>query len=157
MVSQEPVLFDMSLEENVKYGYPEATSSQVQDAARIAHMEYAFNGTVKWTDRVGLRGEKLSGGQKQRCAIARALLRRPQILLLDEATSALDSHSERLVQDAMQDARVGKTTFTVAHRLSTIRSADMILVLNGGKLVERGTYSELIALEGAFSKLARSL
>lgn len=120
-------------------------------------MEYAFNGTVKWTDRVGLRGEKLSGGQKQRCAIARALLRRPQILLLDEATSALDSHSERLVQDAMQDARVGKTTITVAHRLSTIRSADMILVLNGGKLVERGTYSELIALEGAFSKLARSL
>eukprot|EP00435_Cladocopium_sp_Y103_P025743 s1834_g6.t1 len=161
---------------NVKYGYPEATPSQVQDAARIAHMEYAFNGTVKWTDRVGLRGdpgpiprgamitiycEKLSGGQKQRCAIARALLRRPQILLLDEATSALDSHSERLVQDAMQDerlgqsrwgrerwdARVGKTTLTVAHRLSTIRSADMILVLNGGKLVERGTYSELLDLQ----------
>ncbi|CAK9035219.1 unnamed protein product [Durusdinium trenchii] len=157
LVSQEPLLFDISLEENVKYGYPQATSSQVRDAARIAHMDYAFNGDVKWSDRVGLRGEKLSGGQKQRCALARALLRRPQVLLLDEATSALDSSSERLVQEAMQDARVGKTTITVAHRLSTIRNADQIFVLNGGKLLEQGTYSELLALDGSFTKLARSL
>jgi len=157
MVSQEPTLFDISLEENVKYGYPEATQSQVRDAARVAQMDYAFNGSVQWSDRVGLRGEKLSGGQKQRCAIARALLRRPPILLLDEATSALDSNSERQVQEAMQDARVGKTTITVAHRLSTIRSADQIMVLNGGRLVEQGTYSELMAMDGSFTKLARSL
>mmetsp|Transcript_74346 Transcript_74346/g.177339 ORF Transcript_74346/g.177339 Transcript_74346/m.177339 type:complete len:1235 (-) Transcript_74346:315-4019(-) len=124
MVGQEPVLFDVSLEENVKYGYPEATDAQVKDAARVANMDYAFAGSVKWSDRVGLRGEKLSGGQKQRCAIARALLRRPQFLLLDEATSALDSTSERLVQQAMQEARVGKTTITVAHRLSTIQNSD---------------------------------
>eukprot|EP00913_Durusdinium_trenchii_P023838 g22387.t1 len=169
-------LCDLKLSWNVKYGYPQATSSQVRDAARIAHMDYAFNGDVKWSDRVGLRGEKLSGGQKQRCALARALLRRPQVLLLDEADSALDSSSERLVQEAMQDARVGKTTITVAHRLSTIRNADarpdlapverststsrsedQIFVLNGGKLLEQGTYSELLALDGSFTKLARSL
>ncbi|CAJ1381111.1 unnamed protein product [Effrenium voratum] len=157
VVSQEPVLFDVSLEENVKYGYPEATKSQVEEVARIAHMDYVFSGAVKWSDRVGLRGEKLSGGQKQRCAIARALLRRPQLMLLDEATSALDSTSEKLVQQAMQDARVGKTTITVAHRLSTIRSSDEIFVLQSGRIVERGNYQELIALEGSFAKLARSL
>ncbi|CAE6964952.1 ABCB1 [Symbiodinium sp. CCMP2592] len=158
MVGQEPVLFDVSLEENVKYGYPEATDAQVKDAARVANMDYAFAGSVKWSDRVGLRGEKLSGGQKQRCAIARALLRRPQFLLLDEATSALDSTSERLVQQAMQEARVGKTTITVAHRLSTIQNSDKIFVMANGRILESGTYHELINMDGSFAKLAaRSL
>ena len=158
MVGQEPVLFDLSLEENVKYGSPEATAEEVIEAARAANMDYIFSGAVQWTDRVGLRGEKLSGGQKQRCAIARALLRKPQFLLLDEATSALDSTSERLVQQAMQEARVGKTTITVAHRLSTIQNSDKIFVLSAGKLVESGTYQELINMDGNFAKLAaRSL
>mmetsp|Transcript_59240 Transcript_59240/g.138753 ORF Transcript_59240/g.138753 Transcript_59240/m.138753 type:complete len:452 (+) Transcript_59240:1896-3251(+) len=158
MVGQEPILFDTTLEENVKYGYPEATMAQVLDAAAQANMDYVLTGSVKWTDRVGLRGEKLSGGQKQRCAIARALLRRPQLMLLDEATSALDSTSERLVQQAMQAAREGKTTITVAHRLSTIRNCDRIFVLSAGSVVEKGTYNELVALNGNFAKLAaRSL
>ena len=158
MVGQEPVLFDVTLEENVRYGFPEATDEQVKDAARAANMDYVFTGSVKWSDRVGLRGEKLSGGQKQRCAIARALLRQPQFMLLDEATSALDSTSERLVQQAMQEARVGKTTITVAHRLSTIQNSDKIFVMASGRVVESGTYQELIQLDGSFAKLAaRSL
>ncbi|CAE7445539.1 Abcb1 [Symbiodinium sp. CCMP2592] len=158
MVGQEPVLFDVTLEENVRYGNPEATEEQVTDAARAANMDFVIAGNVKWTDRVGLRGEKLSGGQKQRVAIARALLRRPQFMLLDEATSALDSTSERLVQLAMQEARVGKTTITVAHRLSTIQNSDKIFVMANGRVVESGTYSELINMDGSFAKLAaRSL
>jgi len=158
MVGQEPVLFDVTLEENVRYGNLEATDEQVEDAARAANMDFVFAGNVKWTDRVGLRGEKLSGGQKQRVAIARALLRGPQYMLLDEATSALDSTSERLVQLAMQEARVGKTTITVAHRLSTIQNSDKIFVMANGRVVESGTYSELINMDGSFAKLAaRSL
>ncbi|CAE7361167.1 ABCB1, partial [Symbiodinium sp. KB8] len=158
MVGQEPVLFDVTLEENVRYGNQEATDEQVTDAARAANMDFVFAGNVKWADRVGLRGEKLSGGQKQRVAIARALLRRPQFMLLDEATSALDSTSERLVQLAMQEARVGKTTITVAHRLSTIQNSDKIFVMANGRVVESGTYTELINMDGNFAKLAaRSL
>ena len=166
VVGQEPVLFDMTLEDNVKYGYPEATDAQVCEAAKAANMDFVFadgggyllsgvnSGAVRWTDRVGLRGEKLSGGQKQRVAIARALLREPQFMLLDEAMSALDSVSEKLVQQAMQQARVGKTTITVAHRLSTIQNSDKIFVLSDGRLVESGTYDELISLRGSFAALA---
>lgn len=157
-VGQEPMLFDMSLEENVKYGYPEATEEEVREAARAANMDYALSGAVQWTDRIGLRGEKLSGGQKQRCAIARALLRKPQFMLLDEATSALDAVSESVVLQAMKTERVGKTTITVAHRLSTIQNADKIFVLCHGRLLESGTYQELINMDGSFAKLAaRSL
>ncbi|OLP86924.1 Multidrug resistance protein 1 [Symbiodinium microadriaticum] len=166
VVGQEPVLFDMSLEDNVKYGYPEATEAQVHEAAKAANMDFVFGGSsgyvlsgvntgaVRWTDRVGLRGEKLSGGQKQRVAIARALLREPQFMLLDEAMSALDSVSEKLVQQAMQETRMGKTTITVAHRLSTIQNSDKIFVLSDGRLVESGTYDELISLRGNFATLA---
>eukprot|EP00930_Biecheleria_cincta_P069480 TRINITY_DN57216_c0_g1_i1.p1 TRINITY_DN57216_c0_g1~~TRINITY_DN57216_c0_g1_i1.p1 ORF type:complete len:1354 (+),score=213.13 TRINITY_DN57216_c0_g1_i1:66-4064(+) len=155
VVEQEPVLFDASLEDNVKYGRPEATRAEVEGAARIANMDYVLNGTKAWEDRVGLGGATLSGGQKQRCAIARAVLRQPQILLLDEATSALDSTSEALVQDALQKARLGKTMITIAHRLSTIQGSDQIFVLAGGQLVEAGTYRELVAQGGVFANLAR--
>ena len=188
LVSQEPVLFDVSLEENVKYGCWDATEEQLQAAAKAAHMDFLLKtgsdtdsdsgnsstsatsngsgstsgaaswnsgkGKWKWTDRVGLRGERLSGGQKQRCALARALLRNPAILLLDEATSALDSTAEKQVQQAMQEARKGKTTITVAHRLSTIRNSDKIFVLSDGQLVESGNYDELVGLDGNFAKLA---
>ncbi|CAE7454336.1 ABCB1 [Symbiodinium necroappetens] len=154
MVSQDPVLFDMSLEENVKYGYPEATAGELLAAAEAAHMDYALSGAVKWSERMGLRGEKLSGGQKQRCALARALIRKPEVMLLDEATSALDSVSEQVVQRAMQEARLGRTTITVAHRLSTIRNSDNIFVISNGRLVESGTYDELIERDGNLAKLA---
>ncbi|CAE7733347.1 Abcb1a [Symbiodinium sp. CCMP2456] len=154
MVSQDPVLFDLSLEENVKYGYPEATAAELLKAAEAAHMDYVLSGAVKWSDRMGLRGEKLSGGQKQRCALARALIRKPEVMLLDEATSALDSVSEQVVQRAMQEARLGRTTITVAHRLSTIRTSDRIFVISNGRLVESGTYDELIDRDGNFAKLA---
>ncbi|CAE7460723.1 Abcb5 [Symbiodinium sp. CCMP2592] len=164
VVGQEPVLFDMTLEENVKYGCPEATEAQVREAAKAANMNFVCDGgcklsgvksgAVRWTDRVGLRGEKLSGGQKQRVAIARALLREPQFMLLDEAMSALDSVSEKVVQQAMQELRQGKTTITVAHRLSTIQHSDKIFVLSDGHLVESGTYDELVSLRGNFAALA---
>ena len=154
LVSQDPVLFDMSLEENVKYGYPEATAGELLAAAEAAHMDYALSGAVKWSERMGLRGEKLSGGQKQRCALARALIRKPEVMLLDEATSALDSVSEQVVQRAMQEARLGRTTITVAHRLSTIRNSDNIFVISNGRLVESGTYDELIERDGNLAKLA---
>ena len=156
LVGQEPILFDLSLEENVKYGCPEATHEEVLAVARAANMDYALSGQRRWSERVGLKGEKLSGGQKQRCAIARALLRKPRILLLDEATSALDSQSELVVQQSFQQMKA--TTITVAHRLSTIRDSDKIFVLAEGRLIEEGTYAQLIALGGSFAQLAaRSL
>jgi len=154
-VGQEPVLFDMSLEDNVRYGCFEATKEEVEAAAREANMDYAFNGVVGWNDKLGIRGQRLSGGQKQRCAIARAVLRRPQILILDEATSALDSASEHLVQQALETAASGRTTFTIAHRLSTILASDLILVLGAGQVVESGTAEELMEKEGVFHSLAR--
>jgi ATP-binding cassette subfamily B (MDR/TAP) protein 1 len=154
LVGQEPVLFDMTLEENVRYGHPGATTEQVEAAARKANMDYVFNGKVAWSDSLGIRGGKLSGGQKQRCAIARALVRDPSILLLDEATSALDSVSEREVQKALDAARTGRTTFTIAHRLSTIQDSDLILVIVQGSLAEQGTHDELLAKRGVFYNLA---
>ncbi|CAE7831154.1 ABCB1 [Symbiodinium sp. CCMP2592] len=152
LVGQEPVLFNMSLEDNVKYGLPGASHEEVLSSARAANMDYALDGTKPWSHRVGLGGGKLSGGQKQRCAIARALLRQPKILLLDEATSALDSKSEVLVQQSIQ--QIQATTITVAHRLSTIRDSDKIFVLAEGRLVEQGTYAQLMAMQGSFAQLA---
>jgi len=155
VVGQEPVLFDASLEENVRYGCPGATRAQVEDAALEANMDYAFTGSVGWEDRLGIRGERLSGGQKQRCAIARAIIRQPQVLLLDEATSPLDSASEYIVQQALDRARLGRTTFTIAHRLSTIEDSDLILVLVAGTLAETGTHVELLAAQGVYASLTR--
>lgn len=151
-VGQEPVLFDMTIEENIKYGKPHATHQEVEDAARIANMDYVLSGTdgVKWEDNVGPKGGKLSGGQKQRCAIARAVIRNPPYLILDEATSALDSSSEGVVQDALDKAREGRTTLAIAHRLSTIRNYDVIFVLREGRIREEGTHEKLMHLKGLY-------
>jgi len=152
-VGQEPILFDMSLMDNVKYGTPDATQQQVEAAAQEANMDYVFSGKKDWKDNVGIKGGKLSGGQKQRCAIARALVRQPEILLFDEATSALDSVSEQQVQQALDNVKKGRTTFTIAHRLSTIKDANLILVIESGKLKEQGTHEELMALKGLYHTL----
>merc|ERR1711988_112312 len=149
-VGQEPVLFDASLEDNMKYGKADATREELQEAAALANMDFLLSGKVQWEDSVGPRGGKLSGGQKQRVAFARALLRKPKILLLDEATSALGSTSEHVVQEALDKARKGRTTFVVAHRLSTIQDSDVILVMCDGTVTEQGTHEQLLAKQGLY-------
>merc|ERR1719379_953294 len=149
-VGQEPVLFDASLEDNMKYGKTDATRAELEEAAALANMDFVLSGKVQWEDSVGPRGSKLSGGQKQRLAIARALLRKPKILLLDEATSALDSTSEQVVQEALDNARRGRTTFVIAHRLSTIQDSDLILVMCDGTITEQGTHEELLDKQGLY-------
>jgi ABC-type multidrug transport system fused ATPase/permease subunit len=155
-VGQEPVLFDMSLADNVRYSKPDATQAELEKAAELANMEYvlAQPPKMRWEDPVGIRGGRMSGGQKQRCAIARAMLRDPQILILDEATSALDSASEGIVQDALDKASQGRTTFAIAHRLSTIRNSDCIFVLKAGQICEQGTHAKLIEMEGLYWNIA---
>ena len=154
VVSQEPVLFDTSISENIRYGHTGATASDIEKAARKAN---AFDFISELPDgfntMVGERGTQLSGGQKQRVAIARALVRDPKLLLLDEATSALDTESEKIVQDALDKAREGRTTIVIAHRLSTIQTADVIASVEGGKIVEMGTHSELMDNEGLYYEL----
>jgi ABC-type multidrug transport system fused ATPase/permease subunit len=152
-VGQEPVLFDTSIEENLKYGKPDATHADVEAAAALANLDFVLNGKVKWEDNVGQKGGKLSGGQKQRVAIARAMLRNPSLLLLDEATSALDSASEKLVQEALDKARKGRTTVVIAHRLSTIQDSDLILVMCDGTVTEQGTHESLLAKQGLYFTL----
>ncbi len=154
MVMQEDFLFSGSLRENIKYGRPTASDEEVVQAAIAAN---AHNFIMEFPDgyetQVGERGDRLSGGQRQRISIARAILRNPRILILDEATSALDSESEALIQDALEQLMKNRTTFTIAHRLSTVMNADQILVMDGGKIVERGTHAELATAGGLYAKL----
>ncbi|XP_011362437.1 multidrug resistance protein 1 isoform X1 [Pteropus vampyrus] len=153
IVSQEPILFDCSIGENIAYGDNSRVVSQeeIERAAKEANIHH-FIETLpdKYNTRVGDKGAQLSGGQKQRIAIARALVRRPQILLLDEATSALDTESEKVVQEALDRAREGRTCIVIAHRLSTIQNADLIVVFQNGKIKEHGTHQQLLAQKGIY-------
>ncbi|CAL1272518.1 unnamed protein product [Larinioides sclopetarius] len=154
LVGQEPVLFSTTIAENIKYGKQDATQEEIEKAAKIANV-HSFIDTLpkKYDTLVGERGTQLSGGQKQRIAIARALIKNPKILLLDEATSALDTESESVVQAALDEARQGRTTVVVAHRLSTIRTADKIVVLKDGEVQEVGTHDELMLSKGIYFEL----
>lgn len=154
LVPQEVVLFNASMKENLLYGRPDASDEELRDAASRAQLlEFIDRLPKGWETRVGERGVKLSGGERQRVGIARAILKNPAILVLDEATSALDSATEQEVQEALDEAAKGRTTLMVAHRLSTVAGADEIIVLNEGKIVERGTHHELLAAGGLYSDL----
>ncbi|EER04776.1 multidrug resistance protein, putative [Perkinsus marinus ATCC 50983] len=154
-VGQEPVLFDMTLAENVRYGKEDASMAELEKVASMSNMDYvtSMGGSVKWDDPMGPKGCRLSGGQKQRAAIARALVRDPHIIFLDEATSALDSTSEKIVQNAIDTASVGRTSVTVAHRLTTVRNCDVIYVITDGKIVESGNHDVLMANRGVYYDL----
>jgi subfamily B ATP-binding cassette protein MsbA len=154
VVLQETFLFDGTIRENVAFARPHATEEQIMEACRIARVdEFAEGFEKKYDTIVGERGVKLSGGQRQRVSIARAILADPRILILDEATSSLDSESEAMIQDGLRYLMQGRTTFVIAHRLSTIRRADQILVVETGRIVERGTHSELYAARGRYYDL----
>ena len=154
VVLQETFLFDGTIRENVAFSRPDATEEQILDACRIARVdEFAENFSEKYDTIVGERGVKLSGGQRQRVSIARAILADPRILILDEATSSLDSESEALIQEGLSYLMRGRTTFVIAHRLSTIRRADQILVVEAGRIVERGTHGALYAAQGRYYEL----
>ncbi|XP_019157059.1 PREDICTED: ABC transporter B family member 25-like [Ipomoea nil] len=157
IVSQEPVLFNCSIQENIAYGFEGSTSSDVvENAAKMANAhDFIESFPDKYQTVVGERGLRLSGGQKQRIAIARALLMNPRVLLLDEATSALDAESEYLVQDAMDSLMRGRTVLVIAHRLSTVKTADTVAVVSDGQIVESGTHNELLAKDGIYTALVR--
>ena len=178
LVSQEPILFDSSIADNIRYGanFREVSDAEIIAAAQAANIHnfietlpevdtvwfhqllnlnffmFVFQG---YNTNVGAKGTQLSGGQKQRIAIARALVRNPRILLLDEATSALDTESEKVVQEALDKAREGRTSIVIAHRLSTIYNADVIAVIKGGQVAESGTHQELMKMKGLYYKLNR--
>ena len=155
-VTQETYLFHDTVRANLLYARPEATQAQLETAARAAAIHDRILELPQGYDTiVGERGYKLSGGEKQRIAIARVLLKDPRILILDEATSALDTVSERLIQRALEQLERGRTTIAIAHRLSTILRADLILVYQGGRIVERGTHAQLLAAGGLYARLYR--
>ena len=154
VVTQEPYLFHASILENLRYAKPDATQQQVERAARLANIHDTIASFEQGYDTVvGERGYRLSGGEKQRIAIARVLLKNPRVLVLDEATSALDTVNERIVQRALDDARSGRTTIAIAHRLSTVVDADRIYVVSAGRIIEQGTHEELLEFGGAYAEL----
>jgi subfamily B ATP-binding cassette protein MsbA len=149
VVSQDTFIFNSSVFNNIAYGIESATQQEVEHAAQLANaLEFILEMSEGFDTQLGDRGVRLSGGQRQRIAIARALLRNPEILILDEATSALDSVSERLIQESLEKLSVGRTVIAIAHRLSTIAKADKVVVLEHGKIVEQGAYQELILQRG---------
>ena len=153
-VNQEAILFNDTFYNNITFGVESATREQVEEAARIANAyDFIMASEQGFDTNIGDRGCKLSGGQRQRISIARAILKNPPILILDEATSALDTESEHLVQDALDKLMHGRTTLVIAHRLSTIKGADMICVMQDGRIIERGTHNELLAQQGAYKHL----
>jgi subfamily B ATP-binding cassette protein MsbA len=151
VVSQNTFIFNTSVWNNIAYGTPTATATEIKEAARLANaLEFILEMPTGFDTQLGDRGVRLSGGQRQRIAIARALLKNPEILILDEATSALDSVSERLIQESLEKLSVGRTVIAIAHRLSTIAKADKVVVLEQGKIVEQGAYQELLQQRGKF-------
>jgi ATP-binding cassette subfamily B protein len=152
IVPQDTVLFNDTILYNIRYGRPEASDAEVFEAARAAHIhDFIQSLPVKYETMVGERGLKLSGGEKQRVAIARALLKNPRILIFDEATSALDSRAEKAIQAELERIAKGRTTLVIAHRLSTVMDADLILVLSHGRVAERGTHSQLLEVKGEYA------
>jgi ATP-binding cassette subfamily B protein len=157
VVPQESVLFEGTVRENVAYGMSEVSDERLEDVLRDANAwDMVRELPDGWDTVVGQRGARLSGGQRQRLAIARALIRDPRLLLLDEATSALDSEAESAVQEALERLRAGRTTLVVAHRLSTIRSADRIVVLDHGRIAEIGNHEQLVQAGGLYARLVRA-
>ena len=156
IVTQEPILFNDSVANNIRIGKQTASQTEIEEAAKVAN---AYNFITKkekaFDTNIGDRGSKLSGGERQRLTIARAVVKNPPILILDEATSSLDTESERLVQDAINNMMQNRTSIVIAHRLSTIRHADEIIVLQKGEIVERGNHDELMKKQGYYYRLVQ--
>ncbi|CAF2792849.1 unnamed protein product [Rotaria sp. Silwood2] len=157
LVSQEPILFDLTIAENIAYGLENVPMEDIINAAIKANIHQFIEQLPQgYETRVGIKGSFLSGGEKQRIAIARVLLRRPNVLLLDEATSAMDSQNEQIVQEALDRAQTedpNRTSLVIAHRLSTVHSCDLICILDKGRIVESGTHNELMQYRGAYYKM----